>query len=184
MNQGLFGDFVERNNIMNVFGNLLKRERNQTFVDRSREFSNTQNSVDKTQKSKISSKRNFSNGDILKNVNKGENSLESISTILTKKPIESQGIIFIQNGSSVELSNLKYPHMKKFKLNELKPIPFSLAKHLKKLKENTVKYAADVEKFCENDKKYMNTVNNSILKSKILETIQQKPLMRLPHSYR
>ena len=83
-NQGLFGDFVERNNIMNVFGHLMKSERGQTLVDRSKEFS--QSSVDNTQKSKT---RNYSNGDILKNSLK-ENSLESISSLLTKKPMDSQ----------------------------------------------------------------------------------------------
>ena len=87
-NQGLFGDFVERNNIMNVFGHLMTSERGKTFVDRSKEFS--QSSIDNTQKSKTLEKtRNYSNGDILKKSLK-ENSLESISSLLTKKPMDSQ----------------------------------------------------------------------------------------------
>jgi len=84
---------VERNNIMNVFGHLLKSDRNQTFVDRSREFtSSNQSSVDKmTQKSKNFGKnRNFSNTDIFQNLSPKENSLESISSLLNKKPMDSQ----------------------------------------------------------------------------------------------
>lgn len=91
MTKGLFGDFVERNNIMNVFGHLLKSERNQTFVDRSKEFTNTttQNSLEKTSKSKKFEKRAFSNGDILKSVSK-DSSLDSLSSLLNKKPMDSQ----------------------------------------------------------------------------------------------
>lgn len=91
MTKGLFGDFVERNNIMNVFGHLLKSERNQTFVDRSKEFTNTttHNSLEKSSNSKKFEKRAFSNGDILKNVSK-DSSLDSLSSILNKKPIDSQ----------------------------------------------------------------------------------------------
>lgn len=88
--KGLFGDFVERNNIMNVFGHLLKSERNQTFVDRSKEFtSSMQTSLDQAgHKSRV---RNFSNGDILPNLaTSKENSLESISSLLNKKQMDSQ----------------------------------------------------------------------------------------------
>ena len=81
--------------------------------------------------------------------------------------------------------NIKYPHIKKFKLNELKAMPFSLAKHLKKLKENAMKCPSDIEKFCVNDQKYMNSMNNSILKTKIFETLQEtNQEKKISHSYR
>jgi hypothetical protein len=60
-------------------------------------------------------------------------------------------------------------------LDELKSIPFSLTKYLRKLKENAMKYTNDSEKFCTNDQKYINSVTNSILKAKMLEMIQNKP---------
>lgn len=91
MKQGMFGDFVERNNIMNVFGPLAKTERSEVFFDRSREFTSTQKSIDKTLKS---NKRNMSNGEILKNVSK-ENSLEGLSSVLSKPQIDLQASRFI-----------------------------------------------------------------------------------------
>lgn len=80
---------------------------------------------------------------------------------------------------------MNYNHKKKFKLNELKAVPFSISKHLRKLKANVMKYPPDIEKFAKNDQKYMNTVNNSILRTKIFETLQhslKKP--HHPYSYR
>ena len=85
--KGLFGDFVERNNIMNVFGHLLKHERNQTFVDRSKEFSSTGNSLERSKQTNKNEK--FSKTDILKNLTK-DNSLESLSSLLNKQPVNSQ----------------------------------------------------------------------------------------------
>ena len=95
----------------------------------------------------------------------------------------SKGTMLIQNGSTSNVSNIKYAHQRKFKLNELKSIPFSLSKYLKKLKDKAVVYPGDTEKFCRNDQNYINTINNSILKTKILETIQNQP-KKMGHSYR
>lgn len=86
----------------------------------------------------------------------------------------STNAILIQNGSTTNLSTTKYNHIKKFKLNELKAIPFSLSKYLKKVKEKAAKYQNDTEKFTKKDKKYFNTINNSILKHKIFESLQHK----------
>lgn len=90
--KGLFGDFVERNNIMNVFGHLLKKERNQTFVDRSKEFSNIkpQNSVQQSsKKSNTIDKKSYSKSDLLKNLSK-DTSLDSLSSLFNKKNMDSQ----------------------------------------------------------------------------------------------
>ena len=74
--KGLFGDFVERNNIMNVFGHLLKRERNQTFVDRSKEFSSTGDSLERSKQT--NKNNNYSKKNILNNLNNKDNPIKNL----------------------------------------------------------------------------------------------------------
>jgi len=165
---------------MNVFGHLLKSDRNQTFVDRSREFtSSNQSSVDKmTQKSKNLVRKKILWKVFLHFLIKSRWIHKFLRKFYFRTYFQifiRKGDILIQNGSTTNLSNIKYPHKRKFKLDELKSIPFSLTKYLRKLKENAMKYTNDSEKFCTNDQKYINSVTNSILKAKMLEMIQNKP---------
>lgn len=88
----------------------------------------------------------------------------------------------IQNDSKISKNIKNSNKRKKFKLSELKTIPFSIKKFLIKSKLDATTYPLDTEKYSKNDPKYFNLIRNTILKKNIIETMEtNKNLLIKPY---